>query len=113
MFDSPFANTKRLRHKGHIYRLKKKPKPHKAWARSINLSLKKFAALPKTELLTGWNISPCAGEILGSSKPGMRCYMHSAQDNQACTNQEHRISPERRSHARLLRCGLSRGAPLR
>jgi hypothetical protein len=66
MFDSPFANTKRLRHKGHIYRLKKKPKPHKAWARSINLSLKKFAALPKTELLTGWNISPARG------KPGFK-----------------------------------------
>jgi hypothetical protein len=62
MFDSPFANIKRLRHKGHIYRLKKRPKPHKAWTRSINLSLKKFAALPKTELLTGWNISPCGGE---------------------------------------------------
>jgi hypothetical protein len=26
MFDSPFANIKRLRHKGHIYRLKKETK---------------------------------------------------------------------------------------
>src|ERR1700761_9579530 len=61
MFDSPFAKTKRLRHKGHIYRLKKETKAAQGLDAIDNLSLKKFAALPKTELLTGWNISPARG----------------------------------------------------